>query len=63
MADASVNRPSPGVEILQDLTAAIAGAACLMVSGAPADDIACARVLLVQARERAITLREVYRHG
>lgn len=62
MVDVSVNRPSPGVEILQDLTAAIAGASCLLNGTAPAADIACAQTLLIQARERAYTLREVI-HG
>jgi hypothetical protein len=50
MADANCTdpgRPCPGSEILQDLAAAIAGASCLIVSGAPNDDLVCARTLLI----------------
>jgi hypothetical protein len=59
MVEQIVNRPSPGIEILQDITAAIAGASCLLTADAPRADIACAQTLLIQARERAYTLREV----
>jgi hypothetical protein len=62
MADSNSTRPPPGVEILQDLAAAIAGATCLLTPAAPADDLAHARTLLLHARERASTLREVL-HG
>lgn len=56
-------RPCPGAEIVEDLAAAIAGASSLIASNAPADDIACARTLLMQARESVSTLREVIRHA
>lgn len=55
--------PPIGLEIVQDLAAAVAGASCLIVSGAPDDDLVCARTLLMQARDRLSTLREVIRHG
>ena len=61
--DVDSTRPCPGIEILQDLAAAVAGASCLIASGAPDDDLVCARTLLVQARERISTLREVVNHG
>ena len=61
-SNSTEDRASPGVVILEDLCAAIAGAACLIASGAPTADIDCARRLLLQARERCGTLREIV-HG
>jgi len=62
MVDGNCKAAPVGVEILEDLRATIAGAACLITASAPADDLDCARNLLTQARERAGTLREVLRH-
>jgi hypothetical protein len=59
----SSNVPSAFVEILQDVIASVAGAACLLGAGAPAEDVACAKSLLVRARESAYTLREVINHA
>jgi hypothetical protein len=61
-AGSAPDRRSPGAEIREDLVAAIAGASCLISTGAPAD-AACAQTLLLQARERCATLREIVRHG
>ena len=59
MVGTTVADVAPGVEILEDLRSAIAGAACLINANAAADDLACACNLLMQARERARTLAEV----